>query len=435
MAYKVVMPKAGMAMETGKVVRWLKAEGDSVETGEPLLEIETDKVNMEVEAMNSGILLKILANEGDEVPVVQTIGYIGEKGEALPADEVQPGGDGSAETKSEPVHQAEVLRTAIGEGVPATPAAKRIAKEKGIDLKSVTPSGSRGQIKAADVEGMRTTAKATPLAKAIAADKGLNLNDVAGSGFAGKVTSADVLAVSGVSSAVAPAAVAASGDELIPHTAMRKVIAKRMLKSHLEIPPVTQNCVVDVTNLMALRSQINTGDVRISVNDFIIMAVTKTLKEQPRINATFTEEGLLVKKQINIGVAVALPEGLIVPVIKDADTLTLSQISQQAKTLSTKAKEGKLMPDEFSGGTFTISNLGMMGVTSFTPIINQPEIAILGVCAVEQKLEMNDEGKIEKHLKMGLSLTYDHRCIDGAQAAVFSNRVTQLLENPVMMLV
>lgn len=435
MAYKVVMPKAGMAMETGKVVRWLKAEGDPVETGEPLLEIETDKVNMEVEAMNSGILLKILVNEGDEVPVVHTIGYIGEKGEALPVDEAQPVGDGSVETKSEPVHQTEVLRTVNGEGVPATPAAKRIAKEKGIDLKSVTPSGSRGQIKAADVEGIRTEVKVTPLAKAIAADKGLNLNDVTGSGFAGKVTSADVLAVSGVSSAATPATVAAGGDEFIPHTAMRKVIAKRMLGSHLEIPPVTQNCVVDVTELMALRSQINTGDVRISVNDFIIMAVTKTLKEQPRINATFTEEGLLVKKQINIGVAVALPEGLIVPVIKDADTLTLSQISQQAKTLSTKAKEGKLMPDEFSGGTFTISNLGMMGVTSFTPIINQPEIAILGVCAVEQKLEMNDEGKIEKHLKMGLSLTYDHRCIDGAQAAVFSNRVTQLLENPVMMLV
>ena len=433
MAYRVIMPKAGMAMEKGKVVRWLKEEGDPVETGEPLLEIETDKVNMEVEAMNSGILLKIIADEGDEVPVVQTIGFIGEKGEALPADEAQPGGDGSAETKSEPVHQAEVLRTVNGNGVPATPAAKRIAKEKGIDLKSVTPSGNRGQIKAADVEGMRTTAKATPLAKAIAADMGLNLNDVAGSGFAGKVTRADVMAATGAPAAAA--AVAASGDEVIPHSAMRKVIAKRMLKSHLEIPPVTQSCVVDVTELMALRSQINTGDMRISVNDFIIMAVTKTLKEQPRINATFTEEGLLVKKRINIGVAVALPEGLIVPVIKDSDTLSLSQISQQAKTLAAKAKEGKLVPDEYSGGTFTISNLGMMGVTSFTPIINQPEIAILGVCAVEQKLEMNDEGEIEKHLKMGLSLTYDHRCIDGAQAAVFSNRVTQLLENPVMMLV
>lgn len=429
MAYKVIMPKAGMAMEMGKVVRWLKAEGDTVETGEPLLEIETDKVNMEVEAMNSGILLKILAFEGDEIPVVQTIGYIGEKGEAIPAAETQRGGDGSAEIKSEPAHSAEVLKTVNGEGVPATPAAKRIAKEKGIDLKHVTPSGSRGQIKAADVEGMRAEAKATPLAKAIAADKGLDITGVAGSGFAGKVTKADVMAAAGV-----PVAAAMNQDEIVPYTAMRKVIAKRMLKSHLEIPPVTQNCMVDVTELMALRSRINTGDVRISVNDFIIMAVTKTLKEQPRINATYTEEGLLVKKQINIGVAVALPEGLIVPVVKDADTLTLSQISQQAKVLATKAKEGKLGPDEFSGGTFTISNLGMMGVTSFTPIINQPEIAILGVCAVEQKLEMNGEGKIEKHMKMGLSLTYDHRCIDGAQAAVFSNRVTQLLENPVTML-
>jgi pyruvate dehydrogenase E2 component (dihydrolipoamide acetyltransferase) len=207
-----------------------------------------------------------------------------------------------------------------------------------------------------------------------------------------------------------------------------------MLQSHLEIPPVTQSCFADVTELMELCKKNNTGGTRISVNDFIIMAAAKTLKEQTRINASYTEEGLLVKKHINIGVAVALPEGLIVPVIKDADRLALREISAQARELANKAKQGRLSPDDYSGGTFTISNLGMMGVTSFTPIINQPEIAILGVCAAEQKLEMDDSGNIVKKMKMGLSLTYDHRCIDGAQAAIFSNRIVELLENPAPMI-
>jgi pyruvate dehydrogenase E2 component (dihydrolipoamide acetyltransferase) len=163
------------------------------------------------------------------------------------------------------------------------------------------------------------------------------------------------------------------------------------------------------------------------------MAAARALKEQPRINASYTEEGLLLKRHVNVGMAVALPEGLIVPVIRDADTLTLNQISQKAKELAAKAREGKLLPDEYSGGTFTVSNLGMLGVTSFTPIINEPEIAILGVCAIEQKLEMKD-GNITARMKMGLCLTYDHRCIDGAQAAVFAQRVAELLENPLLML-
>ena len=428
MAYKVVMPKAGMAMEKGTIIQWLKKEGDIVETGEPLLEIETDKVNMEVEAMNSGILLKILAHEGDEVPVVQTIGFIGEKGEEIPETHVQPEKDKAIESKeTEPVAQAAAL-ISTQEKIAATPAAKRMAKEKGIDLKDVAPSGSRGQIKAIDVASAKAQTKATPLAIAIAADIGVDVASIAGTGFLGKVTKADV-------AAMGAAIQTADEDTLMPHSGMRRAIAKRMSQSHQEIPPVTQSCVADVTELLELRKKINTGDVRISVNDFIIKAVAKTLKEQPRFNASYTDEGLLLKKHINVGVAVALPEGLIVPVITDADQLTLGRISQQAKELATKAKEGKLLPDEYTGGTFTVTNLGMMGVTSFTPIINQPEIAILGVCATEQKLEMDDNGTIVKRMKMGLCLTYDHRCIDGAQAAIFSSRMVELLENPFMMLV
>ncbi len=428
MAYKVIMPKAGMAMETGKIVRWLKSEGDTVEAGEALLEIETDKVNMEVEAMNSGVLLKIIGQEGENFPVVQTIGYIGEPGEIIPEDDIKGLGKAEKEEKEdkEPVPAAQGAQLKISGGrIPATPAAKRIAAQKGIDLKHVSPSGSYGQVKAADVEAVKNATKATPLAKAMAQDLGLALTSIPGSGFAGKVVKADI--------AQAVIQTQTGEDELIPHSAMRRVIAKRMLQSHSEIPPVTQSSVADVTVLEALRSKLK-GDERVSVNDFIIMAVARTLKEQLRINASYTEEGLLIKKHVNIGMAVALPEGLIVPVIRDADQMTLRQISQKSKELAAKAREGRLMPDDYSGGTFTVSNLGMMGVTSFTPIINQPEIAILGVCAIEQRLEMED-GRITKRLKMGLSLTYDHRCIDGAQAAVFSNRVAELLENPLMLLV
>ena len=434
MAYAVIMPKAGMAMETGKVLRWLKNEGDQVEQGEPLLEIETDKVNMEVEAMNSGVLLKVLAHEGDEVPVVRTIAYIGTAGEAVPETD-------AAETPAmvkpaaAPAVAAETQKAAARAEwgrMPATPAAKRLAEEKGIDIGSVVPSGSLGQVKAADVEAAGA-AKATPLAKVIAADLGIDLNKVVGSGSGGKVTKTDVTPVV---PAAAAAAVQSGEDVLVPHSAMRRVIAKRMHQSHLNIPPVTQNCIADVTALTALREKINAMDgVRVTVNDFIVMAVAKTLKEQPHINSSYTDAALLIRKHINIGVAVALPDGLIVPVIRDADKLALHDISATAKELQNKAKEGRLLPDDYSGGTFTVSNLGMMGVTAFTPIINEPESAILGVCATEQRLEMDDEGHITKRLKLPLCLTYDHRSIDGAQAAIFSNRVTQLLENPLSMLV
>ncbi len=424
MVNKVIMPKAGMAMETGKVIRWLKNEGDKVDVGDPLLEIETDKVNMEVEAMYAGVLLKILAAEGDEIPVVQTIGYIGEPGDEIPKQAADETPKTAEQEKTIDSPAAAQTSQAIDRRVKATPAAKKLAQLKGVDIRTIAPGGSMGQIKAADVE--KAAAKATGVAKAMANAYDLPINTIPGSGFAGKVTKADVLqAVQGSQ---------AEETVLKPHSMMRKVIAKRMLQSHLDIPPVTQNCEADVTELLALRSRINVQDMHVSVNDFIIMAVAKTLREQPDINASYTEDGMLLKNHINIGMAVALPEGLIVPVIRDADSMTLSEISDTAKELAARAREGRLNPDDYTGGTFTISNLGMLGVTSFTPIINQPEIAILGVCAIEQKLEMDDSATVIKKNKMGLSLTYDHRCIDGAQAAIFSNRVVHWLENPLLLL-
>ena len=431
MAQEVIMPKAGMAMEEGKVIRWLKYEGEAVKQGEPLLEIETDKVAMEVEAGVSGVLIHILAREGDVVPVTKVIGYIGNPGEtvAQPSADKATAPDEKKEAETIPYESKAALLTRHEQGrIAATPLAKTVAKQRGIALENVQASGKLGQIRAKDIEDYRQAA-ATPLARKIAAYSQVDIGSVAGSGHNGKVTKADVLAAM-------PQIFAPDEGEFRPHSVMRKVIAKRMLQSHLEIPPVTQSCIADVTQLMAFREKINAQDgSRISINDFIILAVARTLKEQPYINASFTEDGLIVKKHINIGVAVALPEGLIVPVIKDANTLSLRQISETAKALAAKAKEGRLAPDDYSGGTFTISNLGMMGVTSFTPIINQPESAILGVCAVTQQLEMDDDGCIQKRLKMGLSLTYDHRSIDGAQAAIFSSRLTALLEYPLAMLI
>lgn len=436
MANRVVMPKAGMAMETGIIIKWLKAKGDTVQKGEPLLEIETDKTTMEVESGYSGVLLKILAKEGEEIPVVQTIAYIGEQGEQVPEEEPEsqpkeaPPSQKEEDKPQEPAAKSAELSGWSGKHA-ATPAARRIAYEKGIELSAVAPSGSFGQIKAEDVL-LQTAVKATPLAKAIADDIDIKLAEIRGSGHDGKVTKEDVMHF------VTQAQMRADGeDELVPHSAMRKVIAQRMLQSHLEIPPVTQNSLADVTELMALREKINAGtaDLRVTLNDFVLMAVARALREHPYINASYTDQGMLIKKRINVGMAVALYDGLIVPVIRDTNKLSLKQIAQAAKSLASKAKDGKLMPDEYTGGTFTVSNLGMMGVTAFTPIINQPESAILGVCAIRQCLEMDDKGEIHKRLKMDLCLTYDHRSIDGAQAALFSNTVIKLLENPLLLLV
>lgn len=444
MAYKVVMPKAGMAMETGIVAKWLKQKGDRVEKGEPLISIETDKTTMEVESMYSGVLLEILAEEGEEVPVVQTIAYIGEPGEVLPEEDKKAAvGETNPAEEVEMKPEAAAVNETAGDlqgqnqntygKIAATPAARRAAAEKGIDLAAVVPSGSFGQVKLGDVLEQSSAQKATPLAKAIAKDRGVSIGDISGSGYDGKVTKRDVL-LAGQNAEY----VQSAEDELVPHSSMRKVIAKRMLQSHQEIPPVTQTCMPDVTELMKLRTQINAGladDKRVTLNDFIILATARALRKHPYVNASYKPEGMLLKKDINVGVAVAVDSGLIVPVIKNADRLLLTEVNQTAKILSSKAREGNLSPDEYSGGTFTISNLGMMGVTSFTPIINQPEIAILGICAAQQLLEMDEEGNISKKFKMPLCLTYDHRCIDGAQAALFSNTIVSLLENPLLLLI
>lgn len=429
MATEIIMPKAGMAMEEGKIVRWLKDVGDTIQFGEGVIEMETDKITMESESPADGVLLAKLYHDGDTVPVTTVIGYIGKPGEKVPEApkaiaDVPPAPLTAAETER-PLPPADAPMSAAGFGqILATPYAKLLASQRGVDLSSVTGSGEGGAIKARDVEAV----KATPLASRIAADRGIDLQAVTGTGFGGKVTSADL-----PTNAPRPGA----ADFAVPLAGMRKVIAQRMAQSHAEIPPVTQNMKMYVDALLALRAEVNQGrQEKITINDFIIKAAAKALADFPQVRTEIDlqAEVLITRSRVNIGVAVALDEGLIVPVITDADKLSLSEISARAKDLAARARTGGLSPDEYSDSTFTISNLGAVGVYTFTPIINQPNVAIMGIGCINEELSLK-EGQVVSGKYIMQSFTYDHRAVDGATAAAFQNRVRQLIENPMEILI
>jgi pyruvate dehydrogenase E2 component (dihydrolipoamide acetyltransferase) len=387
--------------------------------GAPLLEIETDKVNMEVEATASGTLLKTLASEGDVIPVTQVIGYIGTPGETV-ADAVPPSDEKKPVVITEELAEASVLKLDRSAKIPATPLAKSLAKQQSIHLSNLTPSGYYGEIKARDVKAAHL--KATPLAKKIAEESKISLGEVKPQGS--RIFSKDIKELLSQTQKTAPAM---DGDVVKPLTGMRKTIATRMLDSHIQIPPVTLDTKADVTGLLIARKKQNEKH-KVSINDYVVQACAQALSEMPQMNISFADDSLLFHSHINIGIAVALDSGLIVPVIRNADRYSLEGIADTVKELAGKAKAGKLLPDEYSGGTFTISNLGKYGITFFTPIINQPESMILGVCAVEKVLKMED-GHLYNRDIMGLSLTFDHRAHDGASAAVFLQRIVGLLES------
>jgi pyruvate dehydrogenase E2 component (dihydrolipoamide acetyltransferase) len=435
MATRVFMPKAGMDMEAGTIVQWLKKERDTVITGEPLLEIETDKVNLEVEAPATGVLLKITRREGETVPVTETIAWIGEADEIV--EDVRATNSGKAVTDDSMTPAVLAMKTEApvvpclqpaGDRVAATPLARRLAAEKGVDLKTVPPSGSSGEVKARDIEATKVI-NATPLARKIAQDLNLDLATVSGTGFSEKIKEADVLAANSDATQSLPPQVVAEGNRK-PMSAMRRTIAKRMLQSHLCAPPVTQLAKADVTELLEVRKKINEAlNVKISLNDILLKVTATALKAHPSINASLDGDHIIQHSFVNLGMAVALEDGLIVPVIRNADQLSLPEISTVARSLAQKARTGKLMPDDFTGGTFTVSNMGQFGIYSFTPIINQPESAILGVCAIEEQLTLKDADVVVRKI-MGLSLTFDHRVIDGAQCALFQSEIKDMLENP-----
>ena len=444
MATEVYMPKNGMDMTEGTIIRWLKNEGDRVERDEPIMEIETDKITMESESPADGVLLKKLYDDGAVVPVLTVIGYIGEEGEAVPD---APAADAPAEEKKEaaaaaPAEAAPAAAPAAqlkGDGVAATPMARRLAKEMGIDLAAVRPTGKHGEVVAADVENAKgTQPNASMLAARIAADQGIDLSTVTGTGFGGKIMSGD-LQVSGADEA-GVADLVKEIEELIERrrmTGMRKAIAKQMLKSHTEIPPVTQTIKVDVTDLLELRGQINAGlekEEKVSVNDIIIKAVGKAITKFERFRMSLDGNEYVLNNQINVSVAVGMDDGLVTPVLRNVDKKSLYQISQEAKAMVKKAREGKLQPEELKGGRITISNIGMYGTHTFTPIINLPEASIVGICGVEDELALV-EGEVVVRKKMMVCVTYDHRILNGTEICEFELYLKKLLENPLSIII
>lgn len=311
----------------------------------------------------------------------------------------------------------------------ATPLAKRMVAEMGIKLADIKPADGF-VIRNADIKAIKyleSDIKATPLAKEIAVQNGIALKSVEGSGFGGKIRKQDV-----TKKMLSHNHASIKESQFIELTAMRRIIAKRMSESHAQVPSVTLNAQADVTVLAELRDQANghfDGRTKISFNDMVVRACAIALKEFPYINACYNEDGILLKTDINIGIAVSLDDGLIVPVLKNADKYSLKEMSVNIKELAYKARAGSLLPQDYSNGTFTVSNLGMFGITSFTPIINQPEACILGVCAIENRL-VSKAGQIDNRKFMGFSLTFDHRCVDGASVAKFLQRIIQLIESP-----
>ena len=405
MAYEVLMPQLGLTMEEGTVSQWVKHEGDPVKTGDVLLEITTDKLTNEVTSEHDGVLLRIVAQEGEDVPVKGLLCYVGQAGESVgDAPAAAPAAAAPAAAPAAPAAAPAAVPVAAGARLRVSPLARKTAAKLGVDLSKLTGSGPSGRIRQQDVlaaaNAAQTAAPAPAAAPAArpAAKGGLELME---------------------------------GDTVVKLAGMRKVVAQRMLQSHTEIPPVTQNTKVDVTELMKFRKMLlaETGS-KYSVNDLILKATAKCLRAHPEVLVSLDGDQIIQRAHVNLGMAVALDAGLIVPVIRDADRLGLDALSAAAKDLASRAKSNKLTPDEYKGSTFSVSNLGMFGIETFTPIVNQPDAAILGVCAVEDELVMDDQGGISKHQVMRLSFTYDHRLIDGAVAAKFVMALRDLLEKP-----
>jgi len=391
MATQVIMPALGVAQQTGTLLKWLKAEGQSVTKGEPLMEIETDKATVEIEAPGSGVLTEVIAKAGDEVPVGQRIAFILAPGESLPT-EVAPGAPTPPTT------------------VPKGTAPKSTAK---------TPSIDSAETRAGRV-------LASPAAKRIAYEKGVSLASVKGSGPQGSVLAEDVLrAADGIATATATSKI----EQIVPLSAMRRIAGERMTESKQSTPHFYLSVDVEMSVVANLRSgwkQRGESEAP-SINDFILYACARALKDFPAVNSSFTDQKIQLHADINLGMAVAVDEGLVVPVIRNADRLSLTELAAQTRLCIDKAQKKKLFPLDYEGGTFTVSNLGMLGVDSFIAIINPPQCAILAVGRVAPRVVVEDGMFAIKSL-MSATLSADHRVIDGAIGARFLQQVKHYLE-------
>jgi len=402
-ASEVILPRLGQGMESGTIVRWLVSEGDKVEKGQPLYELDTDKVTQEVEADAAGVVLKIVVAEG-EVPVGTAVAYVGEAGEDVPAESAAPAAQAGTETelppeaeapKEVPVPEAAPVAAAGNGGrIKASPLARRVARERGIDLAALAGTGPEGRIVAEDVE--RAAVSPQPAQAA---------------------------------SAAAPA-VAAGSAERVELTSLRKTIARRLTEAWT-VPAFQISMSADMTKALELRKLLldRHPDERPTVTDVLTKVCAIALMRHRDVNATFDEDAILLHPSANVGIAVATERGLVVPVIAGADTRTVAEIATARADVVGRARDGKLTADDLDGGTFTISNLGMYGVEQFIAVLNPPQASILAVGAIEDR-PVAREGNVVVRPMMTMALTCDHRTIDGATASDFLRTVKDFLEEP-----
>lgn len=428
------MPKLGLTMTEGKIVKWLRGDGERVEKGQPLVVVMTKKITSEIEAPASGIL-RIAAQPRETLPVGSVMGFILAPGEAMPDIKAVPSAIAAAVTAEEarplPAPVAAVP-SAPPEGLPpevrASPAARRLARELGLDIRRLRGSGQDGRISEEDVRRSheeQARVQATPLARRMAEEEGLDLTQIQGTGPAGRITEDDVLRA--LEGREAPIAVP---SRVIPFTGIRQAIAETMMESLHSTAQLTLTARADVRELVELREALSQrwGE-RISYTDLIVKAAALALRQHPILNSTLAGEEIVLHEEVHIGVAVAVDEGLIVPVVRQADRKTVREIHQARQNLTQRARTGQLTVDEVTGSTFTITNLGMYGVEAFTPIINPPEVAILGVGRISEELALAN-GQVVPRARMVLSLTIDHRIVDGAPGAAFLQTLVRLLEQP-----
>ena len=463
----VDMPKMGDTMEEGKILRWIKHEGDTVKKGEPVAEVETDKVNIEIEAFTSGVLRKILVPEGESAPIGASIALVGAADEPLPGSNAnssspvatQPASPSASMSnagveKADTAPKSVAVNGTIGSATAATtsvasanggtatapastgrtfisPVARRLAEEHQLDYRKIQGTGPNGRIIKMDVEAVLaaqpapTSATTLPYSETYVEPQQEPV-----------VMSQTVSPTTPVSPIAEPVTTTPVGDTVeIPLTAMRRTIARRLSQSMQTAPHFYVTSVIDTGKLAQLRQQINEyaakdpAPLKVSFNDLIVKAVARTLARMPEVNVSFAEDRLIQKKQVNVGVAVALEQGLIVPVIRNADQRSILDLARETRRLAEAARQGRLKPEDFSGGTFTVSNLGMYDVESFTAVINPPESAILAVGSITPTPVVED-GQVVVRDRMKVTLSSDHRAIDGAIAARFLQEVKRALEEP-----
>jgi len=460
MANAILMPRMSDSMVEGTLTKWLKKEGDVLKNGDQIAEIETDKATQDVECFEDGVLLKVTVAEGGVVPVGGTICIVGKPGEDISSLLAQASADNSvqaskvkaeSDTKAADEKRAPVAPPSEP-SAPVTPVQPVIAAEfknsaRGAVLEgqAMDPAASEGEL-----EGRL---RASPLARKVAAEKGISLYNVKGTGPGGRITVQDVQDAlegkgaraplapvqGGAAAAFAPSGVRTGTDERIPLSGMRKTIARRLQESKQTVPHFYSTIEVDAAPMMAFREQINAGlaasgaTLKLTVNDLVLKASALAAKEVPEVNAAWDGDAILRFAAVHVSFAVSLPTGLITPVVRDADIKSLKQVAVEAKELGKRAKEKGLKPDDYTGGTITVSNLGMFGVESFHAIVNPPQAIILAVAAVQKVPVVNAEGAIVPGLRMKLTVSGDHRAVDGTDGARYLVAVKNILENPTLL--